>query len=75
MTFTGCPVHLLSITYKPNLKYFNQQLQYDVWVKFRAGESREEASSENQVLKRNVSSTPALHPVHELHPQTSVLIL
>lgn len=69
-------MHLLSITYKLNMKYFNQHLQDDVWVKFRAGKRRKEAGSKKQVLKRNVPLTSALQQVHEmLHPQTSVLTL
>ena len=69
-------MHFLSVTYKLNMKYFNQQLQDDVWAKFRAGERRKEAGSENQVRKRNVPLTSALQQVHEmLHAQTSVLTL
>lgn len=69
-------MHLLSITYKANMKYFNQQLQDDMWVEFRAREGRKEAGSKNQVLKRNVPLNPALPRDREmLHPPASVLRL
>lgn len=53
-------MHLLSATYKLSMKYFNQQLPDDVWVKFRAGERRGEAASESRVRQRNVPLTSTL---------------
>lgn len=55
-------MHLLRVPYKLSMKYFNQQLSDDEYVKFRAGERRGEAASESCVLQRNVPLTSALHP-------------